>query len=157
MERFSIREALEMAIRTERLGFTYYNELAEKFKNNKPIHELFTKLAEREVAHEHKFIDLKKLVGDAEPDNWEEVSEYMRAYVEGAFFLGREQAFSHMQSVTDVFAAVGFAIGFEKETLLFFYNIREVVEEKEIVDEIIQEEKNHITWLTRFKKQANAG
>ncbi|KJR43907.1 rubrerythrin [Candidatus Magnetoovum chiemensis] len=75
----------------------------------------------------------------------------MRAYVESAFFLGKEKSFAHMQSIEDVNAAVGLAIGFEKETLLYFYAMRDAVSEKEIVDEIIAEEKNHILWLTRFK------
>ncbi len=152
MERFSIMEAIELAIRTEKLGFTYYRDLSTKFKDNKELHSLFTKLAERELAHEQTFTDLKQKIGDSEPEAWQEVSEYMRAYVESAFFLGREQSFAHMQNVTDVMAAAGLAIGFEKETLLFFYSIREAVEEKDIVDAIIQEEKNHILWLANFKK-----
>ena len=42
-------------------------------------------------------------------------------------------------------------MGFEKETLLYFYEIRNIIKEKDIVDEIINEEKSHIMWLSRFK------
>jgi rubrerythrin len=47
---------------------------------------------------------------------------------------------------------VQFAIGFEKETLLYFYGLLGSVKEKEIVEEIINEEKSHIKWLTAFKE-----
>ena len=42
-------------------------------------------------------------------------------------------------------------MGFEKETLLYFHEIRNIIKEKDIVDEIINEEKSHIMWLSRFK------
>ena len=49
-------------------------------------------------------------------------------------------------------SAVDFAMGFEKETLLYFHTIRNVVMEKDVVDEIINEEKSHIMWLSAFRK-----
>ena len=48
--------------------------------------------------------------------------------------------------------AVKFALGFEKETLLYFWELRSLVKEKEIVDEVINEEKSHIMWLDTFKR-----
>lgn len=153
MDTFSIAEVVEMAIRTEKLGHSYYTELAAKFKDKRDAWELFTKLAEQEAIHEERFKYLKGTLGEVEATQWEEVSEYMRAYVESAFFLGRDKAFAHMQNITEPNAAVGLAIGFEKETLLFFYGMRDFVKEKEIVDEIIKEEKSHIVWLNRFKSR----
>lgn len=154
MDTFSIREVIEMAVRTEVLGNSYYNDLAAKFKGgNREVYELFTKLAEAEKNHIIAFTALKEKVGEEEPDNWQDVSEYMRAFVESAFFLGRDKAMLHMQNVSDPLHAVGLAIGFEKETLLYFYTIRDSVKEKNIVNEIIEEEKKHIVWLSKYKAQ----
>ena len=52
-----------------------------------------------------------------------------------------------IKSVKD---AVKFALGFEKETLLYFMELRKIVKEKEVMDEVINEEKSHIMWLSTF-------
>jgi hypothetical protein len=54
----------------------------------------------------------------------------------------------HVKTVGD---AVTFAMGFEKETLLHFYALRDAVREKDMVDEVINEERSHIMWLAKFK------
>ena len=152
MAGYSIREVVEMAVQTEKKGYDFYTEMAARFKDNDQIHELFSKLANREKVHEKTFADLLGAIGDEEPEGWEEASKYMRAIVESAFFLGRDKATAHMQELTDYRQAVGMALAFEKETLLYFYGIRSLVKEKEVVDEIINEEQSHIQWLTIFRK-----
>jgi hypothetical protein len=47
--------------------------------------------------------------------------------------------------------AVQFALGFEKETLLYFMELRYIVKEKQAIDEVISEEKSHIQWLATFR------
>jgi hypothetical protein len=50
-------------------------------------------------------------------------------------------------------AAVSFAMGFEKETLLYFHSVRDVVKEKDIIDEIINEEKRNIIVAQRLQEK----
>jgi rubrerythrin len=90
-------------------------------------------------------------VSGAEPVQWEEVSNYMRAFVESEFFLGKGKALPSMDHLKTVKEVVKFAIGFEKETLLYFFELRSLVKEKEVVDEVINEEKSHIRWLDAFR------
>lgn len=152
MERYSIREVVEQAIRTERLGYEFYTTMKERFKDDERFTKLFSTLAEKELAHEKRFSELLEIIKDEEPENWEEASEYLRAIVESEFFLGKDKALpalSHVKSIDD---AVEFAIGFEKETLLYFYGLLGSVKEKEVIEEIISEEKSHIKWLTAFKE-----
>jgi rubrerythrin len=153
MNKYSIDEIMEMAIRTETLGYQFYTNMAEKFRKDDGLARLFTTLASKERVHEKTFTGLKATVAKqgAEPVEWEEVSNYMRAFVESEFFLGRGKALPSMDHVKTVKDAVMFAIGFEKETLLYFYELRNVVKEKEIVDEVINEEKSHIMWLDAFR------
>jgi rubrerythrin len=151
MERFSIIEVIEQAVQTERLGYQFYTSTAGKFKTDEGLKNLFTTLAEKELKHEKTFSDLKEVVGDREVEGWEEVSHYMRAIAESEFFLGKNKALPSMESIRTVDDAVKFAIGFEKETLLYFLGVRDAVKEKDVVDEIINEEKSHIRWLAAFK------
>jgi len=152
MNTYSIDEILEMAIRTETLGYQFYTAMAEKFKKDEGLVKLFTTLASKEKVHEKTFTELKTMVAKKgpEPVQWEEVSNYMRAFVESEFFLGRGKALPSMDHVKTVHDAVKFAMGFEKETLLYFHELRAIVKEKEVVDEVINEEKSHIRWLGTF-------
>lgn len=151
MEKFSIREVLEQAVQTEKLGYQFYTGMADRFKDNGDLLKLFSTLAEKELTHEKTFSDLLNMIGDTEPEGWDEASLYMRAMVESEFFLGKNKSLPSMDNIKTVADAVNFAIGFEKETLLYFHGIRDVVKEKDIVDEIINEEKSHIRWLVIFK------
>lgn len=151
MERFSIREAVEQAVQTEKLGYVFYTEMAKRFHEDKGLRDLFGTLATKEQVHEQKFSALKEAVRDEAPENWEEVSYYLRAIIESEFFLGREKSLPSLVHVKNVADAVRFAIGFEKETLLYFYALRDLIAEKEAVEKIIEEEKSHIIWLGKFE------
>lgn len=151
MERFSIREVIEQAVQTEKLGYQFYTSMAEKFKEEEVLNKLFSTLADKELRHEKTFLELKEIIGDSEPQGWEDASQYMRAIVESEFFLGKNKSLPSMDYIKTAEDAVNFAIGFEKETLLYFYGIMDAVKEKEIVGEIINEERSHIRWLSAFK------
>ena len=105
MNKYSINEIMEMAVRTETLGYQFYTNMAEKFKKDDGLVKLFSTLASKEKVHEKTFTDLKAKVAKqgAEPVEWEEVSNYMRAFVESEFFLGRGKALpsmDHLKTVT---------------------------------------------------------
>ena len=152
MERFSIREVIDQAVQTERLGYQFYTSIAERFRNDEGLNKLFATLAVKEQRHEKTFAELAALVTSDEPENWEEAEQYLRAIVESEFFLGKNKALPSMDHVRTVEDAVNFALGFEKETLLYFMELRKIVKEKEVVDEVINEEKSHIRWLDSFRK-----
>ena len=155
MNKYSINEIMEMAIQTERLGYQYYTSMAEKFKENEELQKLFSTLASKEQAHEKTFAEIMDMVSKRgpEPVQWEEVSDYLRAFVESEFFLGKGKALPAlaMENIKSVKDAVEFALGFEKETLLYFMELKESIKDKDIMDGVINEEKSHITWLARFK------
>lgn len=158
MQKYSIDEILEMAVQTEKLGYQFYTGMADRFRSNQELVRLFSTLASKETVHEKTFSHLKKTVaqGSAEPVEWEEVSNYLRAFVESEFFLGSAKSLPAMEHIRSAQDAVKFALGFEKETLLYFWELRSLVKEKEVVDGIINEEKSHIAWLDAFQKSINA-
>lgn len=151
MERFSIKEVIEQAVQTEKLGYQFYSTMAESFRKEEGLNKLFTTLAAKEQRHEQRFRELQEIIQEEETVNWEEAEQYLRAIVESKFFLGKNKSLPSMKHVKTAEDAVKFALGFEKETLLYFYWIRDAVREKEVVDEIINEERSHIMWLNRFK------
>jgi len=154
MNTYSIDEVLEMAVQTEKLGQKFYSGMADKFKKDNGLVKLFTTLASKEKVHENTFRELKDIVAKngTEPVEWEEVTNYMRAFVESEFFLGGSKSLPAMDHIKTVKDAVKFALGFEKETLLYFWELRSIVKEREVVDEVINEEKSHIMWLDAFKR-----
>lgn len=152
MQKFSIREVIEQAVQTEKLGYQFYTVIAEKFKKNEGLNKLFSTLATKELRHEKTFRELLDIIKDEEPINWEEAEQYLRAIVESEFFLGKNKSLPSMTHIKNVKDAVNFALGFEKETLLYFYWLRDAVREREVVDEIVNEERSHIMWLNKFRE-----
>lgn len=155
MEKFSIHEVLELAIQTEKVGYQFYTEMAAKFSDSEELVSLFKTLAAKELKHEKAYQGLKDSLGEADSDleGYDELSQYMRAIVESEFFLGKNKSLPSMDHIITKKEAVIRALGFEKETLLFFVGVRDVVREKEIVDEIIAEERRHVLWLDTLSKK----
>lgn len=154
---FSVKEVLEMAIQTEKLGTEFYTNMAGKFGDNEEFKKLFVMLAEKEREHEKVFYSIMEKMGSSNqmPDNWDEAAKYLRAIVESEFFLGEDKVlpnFDHLQTVEDV---VNYAITFEKVTLLYYHELRDVVKDKNAVNALINEEKGHIVWLSDYKKKLN--
>jgi rubrerythrin len=152
MERFSIREIIEQAIQTEKLGNEFYTKMAEKFHDDKELKKLFETLSAHEVRHGNSFVALKEKIRDEEPEGWDEVTLYLRAIVDSEFFLGKDKCLPSLEHVKTASEAVDFALCFERETLLYYYALREATKEKEILDKIITEEKSHIIWLNNLKR-----
>jgi rubrerythrin len=152
MENYTVTEALEQAIQTEKLGQAFYTRMAEKFQDNEPLKNLFDTLAAKERHHEQTFTSLKGRVGDQHVENWEEASKYMRAIVESEYFLGKNKSLPEMKNIQSIEDAVRFAIGFEKETLLYFHQMKDIVDDEETMSAIIKEEQSHLVWLSDFRK-----
>jgi len=148
MKGFTITEVVEMALQTERLGYKFYTTMSKRFKKQKELKELFDILAKMEKAHENRFESLKDFVIKREPEDWQEAQKYFRAIMESEFFIGKRKSLPSMSNIKTERDAVELAIGFEKETLLFYIGLRGEIREKHILDEIIKEEQSHITWLT---------
>jgi len=153
MERFSIIEVIEQAIQTEGLGHEFYTRMAGRFKDQQELQGLFETLALKELQHKNTFMELREMTGEDEPEGWEEVKPYFRAMTESAFFLGRFKSLPSMEGIRTPTDALRLAINFEKETILYFLGMRDVVREKEVVDEIIREERSHIVWLSRLEDE----
>lgn len=152
MQDYSVHEVVEQAILTERLGRLFYLNMRDRFSGNEALCSLFTALANKEAQHEKTFAGLKEILDENASEEWAEVRGYLRAVVESEFFLGKAKALPSMQEIENEADAVDFALSFEKETLLYFIGLKDAVTEKGVIEEIINEEKNHVVWLSALKQ-----
>lgn len=151
---FKASEIVEFAVRIEQNGYAFY-EKAESLVNNPAAKELLTFLKEEEKNHEQVFRDI---LGTLEPLNIRETyageyEEYLKALVDSHVFGAEgaaEKAVANLDNEIDV---LNTAIGFEKDTILFFRELKELVSEKdrEIVDRLIKEEQSHLRKLAIVK------
>jgi rubrerythrin len=151
---FAAAEALEMAMQIETNGEVFYNAVAAKVADPS-VKKLFQELALQEQRHYEVFQKMAGIVGGAASPSAPEYDEYhvyLQAALENALFAGRDKALALAEQARDRQAALRVAIGFEKDTLLFFYDLRDMVSgaEQKAVNGIIQEEKLHLHRLARL-------
>jgi rubrerythrin len=155
---YSVSEIVEQAVQTEKLGFDFYTEMSKKFAENEGLRDLFDTLALKEQQHEAIFTALKGKVADQKFENWDEAGKYLRAIVESEFFLGNNKSLPSLEHIESIEDAVKFAMGFEKETLLYFYYLSDAIkvinsdDTEDALERIIKEEQSHLVWLSEFRK-----
>lgn len=139
----------------------FYRGFAKKTKNAK-LKQLFEFLAGEELKHKRIFTDLYKTIKDnpkSVPYNWEEMSLYLKAITESRFFLGKTKSINLAKASKTSKQALDFALGFERDTLLFYTEIISIVAVKNraVVNKIIAQEKGHIRQLQTLKENLIKG
>lgn len=148
---FTAAEALNMALRIEQNGETFYRTIARRTQEGE-IRAVLEDLAVQEQRHYRTFQGLSSYV--MEPPSlsgpeWEEYIQYVQVALDQALFYGPDKALAAAEKIKDVKEALRMALGFEKDTLLFYYDLREMMRgaDRELVSEVIREEKGHVRRL----------
>ena len=151
---YSADELLEMALKIEEDGEKFYTFLSEKLEDDRKK-ELFSYLAGQEREHAETFKELSKgLVEETDPSFWEEASKYIRSIVENKIFPSLEKMKEKSKNMT-LNQLLDFAISIEKETVIFYEELYDMVREKkskEILSKIIREEVSHVRKLSLLKE-----
>jgi rubrerythrin len=146
-------EVVEIAIRLEESGEAFYTAAAEK-ANDLDVKALFQQLALQEMYHRRAFQQMDRGTVQAvlTADQWEEFQAYTGALLQQSFFDRPEDALNVAARAEDERTALQAALNFEKETLLFFYELKDVVRNpgQQVVERIIQQEKRHIRRLSEM-------
>lgn len=148
---FTAGEALEMALKIEENGEAFYNAIAER-SEDAHLQALCENLAVQERAHHRTF---ERMLGEVKPaphlpaEQYEDYQAYLNAALDQSLFAGPDKALALAEKVEDPEEALQMAIGFEKDTMLFYYDLRDMVSEsdREAVSGIIREEKTHLRRL----------
>jgi rubrerythrin len=149
-------EALKWAMEIEKNGEVFYNEVAAKSADPE-VEALFEDLAIQERGHYRVF---QQMLGRVRPDpdlssvgvQYDEYQTYLQVALDQALFAGPDKGLTLARQAQDRDTALRAAMGFEKDTLLFFYDLREMVSEAErrAISDIILEEKSHLRRLAKM-------
>ncbi len=158
MALFTPAEALEFAMQIEKNGELFYNSVASKAADP-DVKALLQELAAQERQH---YATFSKVAGSAnrmasgslaEGVDSAEYRGYLQAALDSALFSGPDKALAAAEQARDRQAVLRAAVGFEKDTLLFFYDLQDMLagSERETVAGIIREEKAHLRRLAKLR------
>ncbi len=161
---FTANEIFEAAIRIEKSGANFYRRAAE-LQTDQQNRDFLQKLAAMEDAHKTAFVEMQKGVTEAEKsatvfDPYDESSMYLAAMVDSHGGEGSPLAANALTGQETMEEILTIAIGLEKESILFYLGLRDLVPPKfgqVKVDSIIKEERKHVIQLyTLLRKQKSS-
>lgn len=155
--KYSGREIIEMAIQIEKKGAEFFDVIA-KISRQPKVKNILQRMAEHEREHIKVFESLKAkdniLQNESSINNWKQVSPYFRSLIETKVIPDSSEGEDLSKELQDEIGAIHIAISFEKDNILFYQEIRDMVLEQEqrILDKLILEEKDHIQRLAELKR-----
>ncbi|MBI5417681.1 ferritin family protein [Candidatus Poribacteria bacterium] len=152
-------EIIELGIQIEKNGKDFYNTLADNSKNFNAI-KAFKYLAEEESKH----IDIfQRIYNSLSLDSSSEVYPdeyfaYMNAIASEYVFTQKDKGNEIAKKITNYNDAINMAISFEKDSIVFFEGIKNVVKENEhkIINKLILQEQGHLMKLYEMKNSKGA-
>ena len=146
MGKISVKDALRIAVETEQRGDKFYSELSRKYSDNIELREMFEFLAKDEKDHEKQFRKLLDKHGSDETEVGEVDGEFLEAVDLRKFF----DKMKDIPEDLDPRDVLQIAFELEREAVLFFSTIRDILGESPELDEIIQIEKGHMTKVMKY-------
>lgn len=149
---FNADEILQMAERIERNGAQFYTLAAERLK---AFRDVFLRLARQEEEHLAVFSGMRRGLSSAEReptsyDPGQENSLYLQAMADRNVFQIDQDPRQLMPSSLSLAGLIDLAIGREKDSIVFYAGMKELVPKKlgeEKINLIIKEEFKHISVL----------
>jgi len=153
---FSASELINIAVGIERRGIAFYDTMV-KSTENAAARDIFRYLADMERMHIHIF---QGMLGEADkyqiPETCTgEYAAYLQALVDSAVFTDDTITSEIATRASSDIEAMELAIGAEKDSILFYYEMREILPQpvQPAVTKIIAEEKSHLRELFELKKK----
>ncbi len=151
---FSGRELLSIAVGIEERGITFYEALARASKDAS-TRSTFQGLADMERQHARTFQDMFKDTDEFSlPEGYrQEYNDYFQALVGSAVFDQDFMSKKLASVVKDISSALEIGITAEKDSILFYYEMREIAAKKaqSTIARIISEEKQHLYTLFKLR------
>lgn len=152
---FSGCEIVELGIQIEVNGRDFYTELS-KAADDPDLRKVFEELARQEDDHIAAFKNIFSSTCEYEPKGAypEEYFAYMNAMAGDHVFTQKGKGTEIAKSVKDNKEGIELGIGFEKDSILFYEEMKKYIPEKDasLVDKIIGEEKKHLKRLQELKE-----
>lgn len=155
MALLTAQEVFQFAVKIEENGEKFYRTFAENLPGSLES-ELFTFLANEEVKHRQTFEKLSGSIQDSKPtvSYPDEYSAYLQAYSDNLIFT-EDSLKKDVEKIKNAKEACEFGIRRELDTILYYQEIKNFVpdKEREQIDTIIGEERQHFIKLTEMKKK----
>lgn len=150
-------EVFEMALQIEQMGYDFYKTMAHNTANTQ-LRLGYNQLAAEEKKHLDSFEQLRDSIYKIDTnrlDNWEEVALYFKALIDTKVLPTSPENNSLLPELKDEIGAIHISISFEKDTILFLQEISRWInpEDKNRIEQLIEEEKSHILKLLQMKKE----
>lgn len=154
---FKATDILLAAQEIETRGEVFYNRLVDT-TSDKKLKDMFSFLAGEETKHREIFRKLYERLGDVELPAWAEEDEYVDylKFLLDSHTLFRLGDMEHLrQFMGTPEEAIATAMGFEKDTILFFVEMHEFVPagEKKYIKACIDEERSHLRLLASMLRK----
>lgn len=145
-----------MAIHLERRGLAFYQAAADA-SEKADVSEVFQFMIVQELRHVEIFSNMKNRLDDDYqlPESYPgENRSYLNSFLEDQVFSSPEQAADKARGILDPRQAVDVAIQFEKESILFYSGIKQMVRssEHDEIERVISEEHRHVRLLLQFRR-----
>lgn len=142
-------DLIDVAVKIEANGYEFYSKLSKKVSGE--LANVFTNLAEQERDHIQTFrnlVEKYKNLSPVELSSWadEEVKGYLTSYAQVSIFP-KLQSNEVPENVED---ALKVAIEVEKESIIFYGEIEALVPDKNLINEVIKEERKHLADLSKL-------
>lgn len=157
---FNSEEMFDVAIRIEENGGRFYR-IAAKKQSDPQNREVLEKLASMEDHHKMTFENMKTHISEVEKtptvfDPMGESAQYLAAMADSHGGEGSPTVADSLTGEESMAEIIDIAIGLEKESILFYLGLKDMVPPKygqDKLDQIIQEERKHIIQLNSYRKK----
>ena len=152
--RFNADDVLEMALGIERNGAAFYRRAAE-LQQDAHARATLLELAAMEEDHEKTFADMRKGLTAEEQrettyDPEGQLPLYLRAMADNQVFDTKTSPADRLTGKESVAHLLRYAIGMEKDSIVFYLGLQELVPKRlgaARIGDIIKEEMGHIATL----------
>jgi rubrerythrin len=152
---FNADEVFEMAIQIEMNGAAFYRKAAG-LQSDPENRTLLESLASMEDKHQEIFENMRKELpgkdkGGKVFDPYGELSQYLSAMADTHGGEGSPSAADALTGSETLEDIVTIALGLEKESILFYLGMKDMVPPKygqDKIEDIIKEERKHVVQLT---------
>ncbi len=155
---FSAEEILEIAIEAERQGAAFYEGLADSAHDER-VKDECRRLVAFEREHEKTFRhllgqrDVQRALDSLQPGQLsDEYQQYLSALVDSNMLPDEETAQRLAEEAGSEVAAINIALQMEKNTILFYQELQNLLgEQAGVLQTILDEERSHVYELNELK------
>jgi rubrerythrin len=150
---YSGQEIVEIAVRIEENGNEFYNAAAAMISDSNDIKGLFIDLAEKEIMHIAIFQKLaEKFDADTFDFASQDASDYINHLAESHIFGRPDAGRKVAESIKTPQEGLEIAYKFENDSVAFYTELLKFTrsDSKKLVQQIIDEEKEHAADIKKF-------